>query len=169
VLADLSYTDPLTGAANRRRMEGELQRLCDKEDTCASFLMVDIDWFKGFNDRYGHPLGDRCLQEVATCLAAALRESDLLARMGGEEFGVLLPAMPMQEAVLVAERLRRAVADFPFMVGARIVRITVSVGVASIVGFDDPARVIDAAEKAMYRAKRSGRNRIGGPWIKLAT
>jgi diguanylate cyclase (GGDEF)-like protein len=169
VLTDLSYHDPLTGAASRRRMDGELQRLCDKEDTCASFLMVDIDWFKGFNDRYGHPLGDRCLQEVATCLATALREHDLLARMGGEEFGVLLPELPMQEAILVAERLRKAVADFPFMVGTRIVRITVSIGVASIVGFDEPARVIDAADKAMHRAKRAGRNRIGGPWVKLAS
>jgi diguanylate cyclase (GGDEF)-like protein len=169
VLTDFSYTDPLTGTATRRRMDGELKRLCDMEDTCASFLMVDIDWFKGFNDRYGHTLGDGCLQEIATCLATALRERDLLARMGGEEFGILLPGLPMQEAVLVAERLRKAVADFPFMVGTRIVRITVSVGVASIVAFDEPARVIEAAEKAMYRAKRAGRNRIGGPWVKLPT
>ena len=169
VLTDLSYTDPLTGVANRRRLEGELQRLCDKEDVCASFLMIDIDWFKGFNDRYGHQVGDRCLQEVATCLAAALRDRDLLARLGGEEFGVLLPALPMQEAVLVAERLRSAVAAYPFMVGTRIVRITVSIGVASIVGFDEPARVVEAADKAMYRAKRAGRNRVGGPWLKLAS
>jgi diguanylate cyclase (GGDEF)-like protein len=169
VLTDLSYTDPLTGTANRRRMDGELQRLCDKENTCASFLMVDIDWFRGFNDRYGHPLGDRCLQEVATCLAAALREHDLLARMSGEEFGVLLPTLPMQEAILIAERLRKSVADFPFMVGTRIVRVTVSIGVAGIVGFDEPARVIDAADKAMHRAKRAGRNRVGGPWMKVAS
>jgi diguanylate cyclase (GGDEF)-like protein len=169
VLTDLSYTDPLTGIANRRRMTGELQRLCDKEDTCSTFLIVDIDWFKNFNDLYGHPVGDRCLQEVATCLAAALRGPDLLARLGGEEFGVLLPELPMQEAVLVAERLRAGVAAYPFMVGTRIVRITVSVGVASIVGFDEPARVMDAADKALYRAKRSGRNRVGGPWVKLAS
>jgi diguanylate cyclase (GGDEF)-like protein len=75
----------------------------------------------------------------------------------------------MQEAVLVAERLRAGVAAYPFMVGTRIVRITVSVGVASIVGFDEPARVMDAADKALYRAKRSGRNRVGGPWVKLAS
>jgi len=169
VLTDLSYRDPLTGIANRRRLNAELQLVCDKEDTCATFLMIDIDWFKGFNDRYGHPLGDRCIQEVATCLAGALREGDLVARFGGEEFGVLLPTMPMQEAVLVAERLRAAVAAYPFMVGTRIVRITVSVGLASIVGFDEPARVIDTADKAMYRAKRAGRNRVGGPWLKMAS
>jgi diguanylate cyclase (GGDEF)-like protein len=114
-------------------------------------------------------LGDRCIQEVATCLAGALREGDLVARFGGEEFGVLLPTMPMQEAILVAERLRAAVAAYPFMVGTRIVRITVSVGLASIVGFDEPARVIDTADKAMYRAKRAGRNRVGGPWLKMAS
>jgi diguanylate cyclase (GGDEF)-like protein len=169
VLTDPSYTDPLTGVANRRRLDGELQRLCDKEDTCATFLMVDLDWFKGFNDRYGHLMGDRCLQEVAICLGSALRDGDLLARLGGEEFGVLLPTLPMQEAVLVAERLRAAVAAYPFMVGTRVVRISVSIGVASIVGFDEPKRVIDAADKAMYRAKRAGRNRVGGPWMKLAS
>jgi diguanylate cyclase (GGDEF)-like protein len=168
ILTDLSYADPLTGTANRRRMAGELQRLCDKDDACATFLMVDIDWFKGFNDRYGHTEGDRCLQEVAACLAGALRGNDLLARLGGEEFGVLLPDLPMTEAVLVAERLRAAVASYPFMMGTRIVRITVSIGVAGIVAYDEPARVMEAAEKAMYRAKRAGRNRIGGPWMKVA-
>ena len=169
ILTDVSYTDPLTGCANRRRMDGELQRLCDKDDTCATFLVADIDWFKNFNDRHGHPVGDRCLQEMATCLAAALRDGDLLARLGGEEFGVLLPRLPMDEAVLVAERLRAAVASYPFMVGTRIVRMTVSIGVASIVAYDEPARVFDAAEKAMYKAKRAGRNRVGGPWMKMAS
>lgn len=169
ILTDLSYTDPLTGIANRRRMTGELQRLCDKEDTCSTFLIVDIDLFKNFNDLYGHPVGDRCLQEVATCLASALRGRDLLARLGGEEFGILLPELPMQEAVLVAERLRAGVGAYPFMVGTRIVRITVSVGVASIVGFDEPSRVMDAADKALYRAKRAGRNRVGGPWLKISS
>lgn len=168
VLTSLSYTDPLTGVANRRRMDAELARICDLEDARASFLMLDIDWFKSFNDHYGHPLGDRCLQEVANCLAGVLRDGDLLARMGGEEFGVLLPGIPMQEAVLVAERLRKAVASFPFMVGTQIVKITVSIGISAIVPHDDPARVVEAADKALYRAKQAGRNQIGGPWTKQA-
>jgi diguanylate cyclase (GGDEF)-like protein len=165
-LTMLSYADPLTGVANRRRMEVELARLCEQEDVRASFLMLDIDWFKGFNDHYGHPVGDRCLQEVANCLATALRDGDLLGRMGGEEFGVLLPGIVMQEGVLVAERLRAAVASFPFIVGTQIVKITVSIGISSIVPHDDPARVVEAADKAMYRAKHAGRNQVGGPWMK---
>jgi diguanylate cyclase (GGDEF)-like protein len=166
VLTMLSYTDPLTGIANRRRMEVELARLCEQEDVRASFLMLDIDWFKGFNDHYGHPVGDRCLQEVANCLATALRDGDLLGRMGGEEFGVLLPGIVMQEGVLVAERLRAAVASFPFIVGTQIVKITVSIGISSIVPHDDPDRVVEAADKALYRAKQAGRNQVGGPWMK---
>lgn len=166
VLTTLSYTDPLTGIANRRRMDAELARLCDQEDVCASFLIMDIDWFKGFNDHYGHQVGDRVLQEVANCLAAALREGDLLGRMGGEEFGVLLPGIVMQEAVLVAERLRLAVASFPFMVGTQLIKITISVGVSSIVPHDEPERVVAAADKALYRAKQAGRNQVGGPWLK---
>lgn len=166
ILADLSYTDPLTGVANRRRMDAELQRLCDQDDTCATFLILDVDLFKAFNDLYGHPVGDRCLQEMATCLSASLREGDLLARLGGEEFGVLLPELPMQEAVLVAERLRASVASYPFMVGTQIVKVTVSIGVASIVGHDEPARVMNAADNGLHRAKRAGRNLVGGPWMK---
>lgn len=166
VLTMLSYTDPLTGIANRRRMEVELARICEQEDARATFLMLDIDWFKVFNDHYGHPVGDRCLQEVANCLAASLRDGDLLGRMGGEEFAVLLPGIVMQEGVLVAERLRAAVASFPFIVGTQIVRVTISIGISSIVPHDDPARVIEAADKALYRAKQAGRNQVGGPWMK---
>lgn len=164
VLKNLSYTDPLTGVANRRRMDVELSRLCDQEDARATFLMIDIDWFKGFNDHYGHQVGDRCLQEVANCLSGALRDGDLLGRMGGEEFGVLLPGILMQEGIMVAERLRAAVSSFPFMVGTQIVRITISVGISSIVPHDDPERVVEAADKALYRAKQAGRNRVGSPF-----
>jgi diguanylate cyclase (GGDEF)-like protein len=166
VLTSLSYTDPLTGVANRRRMEIELARICEQDNARATFLMLDIDWFKEFNDRYGHPEGDRCLQEVAHCLSSSLREGDLLARMGGEEFGVLLPGIVMQEAVMVAERLRAAVAFFPFMVGTQLLRITISIGVAGIVPYDEPERVVAAADKALYRAKQAGRNQVGGPWTK---
>lgn len=166
VLSNLSYTDPLTGVANRRRMEMELGRICEQDDARASFLMLDIDWFKGFNDHYGHQIGDRVLQEVANCLSSSLRDGDLLGRMGGEEFGALLPGIVMQEAVMVAERLRAAVAAFPFMVGTQLIRITISVGVASIVPHDDPERVVEAADKALYRAKQAGRNQVGGPWMK---
>ena len=106
---------------------------------------------------------------MATCLATALREHDLLARMGGEEFGVLLPELPMQEAVWWQNGCARLLPIFRSWWARGSSGSRVSIGVASIVGFDEPARVIDAAEKAMFRAKRAGRNRIGGPWVKLAS
>lgn len=158
---DPSLTDPLTGAGNRRLLETTLRRICDREDTCGSLLMIDIDWFKDFNDFFGHTEGDRCLQEMATCLMTTLREGDLLCRIGGEEFALLLPALPMNDAIMVAERLRAVIASYPFMIGTRIALVTISIGVAGIVGFDDPARVLAAAEEALMRAKRAGRNQVG--------
>lgn len=164
---DPSLTDPLTGVGNRRLLEATLGRICDQEDTCGSLLMIDIDWFKDFNDFFGHTEGDRCLQEMATCLMTTLREGDLLCRIGGEEFALLLPALPMNDAIMVAERLRAVIASYPFMVGTRIAPVTVSIGVAGIIGFDEPARVFAAAEDALMRAKRAGRNQVGSPATKL--
>lgn len=158
---DLSTLDPLTGVSSRRRMEADLARICDQPDTRGSFLLVDIDWFKDLNDMFGHQTGDRCLQEIGNCLSATLRDGDLIARIGGEEFGILLPNLPLMDAVMVAERLRAAVACYPFMVGTRIAPVTVSIGVAGIVGYDEPERVMTAAEEAMFRAKRAGRNQVG--------
>lgn len=164
---DPYLTDPLTGVGNRRLLEATLGRICDQEDTCGSLLMIDIDWFKDFNDFFGHTEGDRCLQEMATCLMTTLREGDLLCRIGGEEFALLLPALPMNDAIMVAERLRAVIASYPFMVGTRIAPVTVSIGVAGIIGFDEPARVLASAEDALLRAKRAGRNQVGSPATKL--
>lgn len=162
-----AFVDPLTGLANRERMDAALAALCDQEEVRASFLMIDIDLFQDFNEQYGHEVGDRLLHDLSRCLAAALRDGDLLARMGGEEFGVLLNGLVMQDAILVAERLRVAVATFPFMVGTKLIRMTVSIGVTGIVPCDEPSRILDSAEKGMHLAKRAGRNQVGGPWLKL--
>lgn len=165
-LETLSYSDPLTGVANRRRLDADLARLCARAEGRASFVLLDIDLFKCFNDFYGHPMGDQCLKEVARCLTGALRGGDLLYRLGSEEFGVILPGLAMQEAASVAERLRRSVAGFPIMIGAEIVCVTVSAGVSGIVPHDDPDRVLETAGQALQRAKRAGRNQVGGPWTK---
>lgn len=162
-----AFTDPLTGLPNRERMGLALAALCEQEEVRASFLMLDIDLFQDVNDQYGHQTGDRLLNDLGRCLSAALRDGDLLARMGGEEFGVLLNGLVMQDAILVAERLRAAVAAFPFMVGTKLIKMTVSIGVTGIVPCDEPTRILDSAEKGMHLAKRAGRNQVGGPWLKM--
>jgi diguanylate cyclase (GGDEF)-like protein len=162
-----AFTDPLTGLPNRERMGLALSALCEQDEVRASFLMLDIDLFQDVNDQYGHQTGDRLLNDLGRCLSAALRDGDLLARLGGEEFGVLLNGLVMQDAILVAERLRAAVAAFPFMVGTKLIKMTVSIGVTGIVPCDEPTRILDSAEKGMHLAKRAGRNQVGGPWLKM--
>ncbi|GHJ44626.1 serine/threonine protein kinase [Catellatospora sp. TT07R-123] len=162
----LSTTDALTGLANRRRWE---QRLADawhhagRTGTSLALAMVDIDHFKPYNDHYGHPAGDDCLQRVAAELTRNLRPADLVARYGGEEFAVLMPGLGIDRARQVGERLRGAVAALRephVMAGDGIV--TVSVGVASMV--PGPGRDADdllrLADVELYRAKRSGRNQV---------
>jgi diguanylate cyclase (GGDEF)-like protein len=119
--------------------------------------VIDIDHFKTFNDRFGHPAGDRVLRRVAHLLRGALRRTDFLARFGGEEFVAVLPGTDLGGAVEVAEWLRRAVADGPW-VGRGV---TVSIGAATL-GPEParPGRLIRAADRALYRAKAAGRNRV---------
>ncbi len=151
----LSFVDPLTGLANRRRLDQDLARL-DAERTAArqpvSVAMVDVDEFKRFNDTFGHSEGDVALRNVSTTIAAAVRASDSVYRYGGEEFLVLLRNAAQQEAVDVCEGIRLAVASLPNLV-------TVSIGVAT--GHDEPLPTLTvAADEALYRAKEDGRNRI---------
>ncbi len=151
----LSFVDPLTGLANRRRLDQDLAQL-DAERTAArqpvSVAMVDVDEFKRFNDTFGHAEGDRALQNVSTTIAAAVRPSDSVYRYGGEEFLVLLRNAPQNEAVHVCEGIRLAVAGLAN-------RVTVSIGVAT--GNDERLPILtDAADEALYRAKADGRNRI---------
>jgi diguanylate cyclase (GGDEF)-like protein len=158
-LTDLSATDPLTGIANRRKLDAALAAFCSTGRATGALMLIDIDAFKAFNDRYGHPAGDQCLREVAQCLTARLRPGDLLARMGGEEFAVLLPGMTPAEAIEAAERLRRAVEVLEVMVNGAAVGITISVGVAAG-GRADPALLMARADAALYSAKGGGRNRV---------
>ena len=167
-LEQLLHTDTLTGLKNRRAFDAAVDtewRRSRREQTPLSLLMIDIDLFKHFNDRHGHPAGDCCLRQVAAAIAAELqRPGDLAARIGGEEFVLLLPATSQAGAGLVAERVRAAVGSLAInhrdsMLGG----VTVSVGVATRWPSDratDPETLVEAADRALYSAKNAGRNRV---------
>ncbi len=159
-LTDLSYTDPLTSIANRRRLDEALAELIAAPASTGALLLIDIDRFKAFNDRYGHLAGDACLCHVAQCLSSHLRSFDLLARFGGEEFAVLLPETMLDEAARTAQRLREAVQNLRFEVQDQQVSVTISIGIAAREGLKTPEALIGAADTALYAAKHAGRNRV---------
>ncbi|ALM84122.1 GGDEF domain-containing protein [Bordetella sp. N] len=161
-LADLSYTDSLTGIPNRRQLDEALALFVTDPESKGALLLVDIDMFKAFNDRYGHLAGDACLRQVAQCLLQRLQRRDLLTRFGGEEFAVLMPDAQLEEAAETAERLREAVQREPFSVQGSLVNVTISIGVAVRQGHDlnTPDALIGAADTALYAAKHAGRNRV---------
>jgi diguanylate cyclase (GGDEF)-like protein len=167
-LADLSMIDGLTGIPNRRKLDEVFPRLfadAVRERHPIAVLMLDLDFFKGYNDKYGHLKGDEALREVATVIDGALeRATDLAARFGGEEFIVVLPNTDRSGAVLVAERIRLALAELALPTEASSVSrfVTLSVGIAVAVpevGQSGEA-LIEAADAALYRAKTEGRDRI---------
>ena len=153
--------DSLTGAANRRaftrRLHEEWKRL-GRNQQPLSLLMIDVDHFKRFNDRFGHPAGDNVLTRLVKLIGVALREHDLLARYGGEEFAVILPESGASAAEAVAERVRSAVADATWPLRA----VTVSVGVATALPKTtlELSSLVIAADEALYEAKGAGRNQV---------
>jgi len=151
--------DRLTGAVNRLPFEQLLEREQDRVDrygSPASLIMLDIDHFKEINDRFGHPVGDRVLETMADILRGRLRETDTMARWGGEEFLLLLPETGAEDAWRVAEALRRAVAEHPF---PDVGQVTISLGVAGLVREESGHDLLRRADAALYRAKAAGRNR----------
>ncbi len=156
-------TDALTGLNNRRWMEDmfprELSR-CRADGRPVSLIMIDVDHFKAFNDRYGHLAGDRALSAVADALRAHFRPTDLLARFGGDEFAALLPGLSGRDARAVGERVRRAVGCEPPSDGGSRPEagVTISLGVCEIATEDDFRNFLRRADDALYRAKGSGRN-----------
>jgi diguanylate cyclase (GGDEF)-like protein len=164
----LSLHDPLTGLSNRRHFdeikEDEFQRALRSAHPL-SLLICDIDYFKAFNDHYGHAAGDQCLRDVAHAMNAVItRSGDALARIGGEEFAILLPATCEAAAWQVAERVRQAVSDLHIAHAASKVghQVTISIGLAQL-EFGHTTRfdaLFDAADQALYRAKKNGRNRV---------
>jgi diguanylate cyclase (GGDEF)-like protein len=165
-LAELAITDPLTGLYNRRHCEeilrSELARI-RRYGGCCSVAMIDLDFFKAYNDSLGHLAGDALLRELAALLREHLRVSDVLARYGGEEFVLVMVNTPKADAIRVMERLRALVEQYPFRAGRAqpLGRLTVSVGIASCPDdgweYEDLMRV---ADEALYAAKRLGRNQV---------
>ncbi len=162
----LSHTDALTGAENRRGFNRALRAAWrHTRDTARplALLLIDIDHFKTYNDRYGHPAGDACLARVVEVLRHTLRGTDsLFARYGGEEFTVTLPGADAEVALRVADRLRLAVRDANIEhAGNALGRITLSMGAASLVPQprQSPRQLVELADRALYQAKRGGRDR----------
>jgi diguanylate cyclase (GGDEF)-like protein len=156
--------DPLTGVAVRRVLEKRLHEMharCMEEGGAMAVILCDLDFFKRINDNFGHPVGDRALIAVAGVLNDLRRESDLCCRYGGEEFVLLLAGAPGEDALAIAERLRRRIEDLEFTVEEQRVPLTLSAGVASFpdLYIKTAAELILFADEALYEAKRQGRNR----------
>lgn len=158
----LAMFDRLTGIPNRLAYD---QRLAQEyrrwrrfhENLC--LMIIDIDYFKNINDSYGHKAGDRVLSKIAGLIKGRIRETDYLARYGGEEFTVLITGAGIQDALRVANNIRKTIADCGFHFRQKSVQVTVSAGLAQFIDNDTPEDVFERADKALYKAKNSGRNR----------
>jgi two-component system, cell cycle response regulator len=164
-LQRLAALDPLTAVYNRRfglgRLSEEFARAV-RASTPLGVLMFDIDHFKNVNDTYGHLIGDRILKSICVIARTALREGDILFRYGGEEFVAVLPAASAEDLLLTGERMRRAIEDSSLSDGERTVRVTISIGGAAYPNqnVESEELLVQLADKALYRAKDTGRNRV---------
>lgn len=164
-LTERAATDVLTGLPNRRQLEvtleAELHEL-RRYGGCCSLAMIDVDFFKNYNDTWGHLAGDSALRDLAELLRQRMRASDVLARYGGEEFGLVMKRTPRDEALLTVERLRAAVAAHSFTRNAgQPAQLTISAGVAEApADATEYATLVQRADEALYEAKRLGRNRV---------
>ncbi|WP_137176669.1 PleD family two-component system response regulator [Roseomonas sp. AR75] len=155
---EMAVTDPLTGLRNRRYVRRHLDAVL--RGTGAAVLLLDVDHFKQVNDAHGHATGDVVLREVAERMRGYLRAADVVARYGGEEFMVVMSGATEEDALLVAERLRSAIASSPIEVEGISLNVTTSVGVAAGEPGAGCDEVVGAADAALYRAKNTGRNRV---------
>lgn len=162
----LATVDGLTNLPNRRRFQESLETLiaaCHREHTPLCLVLADLDHFKSINDKHGHLAGDAVLKTFANVLSKGVRATDVAARYGGEEFALILPKTPLGSASVVAESLRRAIAE-TIWVGTsskqRIGQVTASFGVAEIRDDETTEDLIDRADQKLYEAKRKGRNRV---------
>jgi diguanylate cyclase (GGDEF)-like protein len=163
-LRRLATTDGLTGALNRAELLAAAQREIDASWESGGklvALMIDVDHFKAINDRFGHAGGDRALEQLVLMLRAGIRQVDLLGRLGGEEFAIVLPDTTATPAGSVAERLRARVAEAPVSFGEKLIPMTISIGLAAQLETDRSIeQVIIRADDALYRAKHAGRNQV---------
>ena len=162
-LHHVAQHDALTGVLNRRNLVTSLDRIhdiCDLKKVPVSCIMLDIDRFKGVNDKYGHAIGDHVLVEVAERLSARFRHEDLVCRYGGEEFAVILFDCDEAGAHLCAERCRRELELAEIETGDDTIVVTASFGVAQLNADESPAQMIERADRALYLAKENGRNQV---------
>jgi diguanylate cyclase (GGDEF)-like protein len=170
-LSALAMTDALTGLWNRRDFDQSLIRewkRTAREKSQLSLLLLDIDHFKPFNDRYGHSVGDVCLCTIASVISDSVRASDIVCRWGGDEMAIILPATDEIGALRAAEKVRSAIQTLRFLTNKNSgdwVSVTASIGVATTMPQPDgtittPPNLLLAADKALYKAKREGQNRV---------
>ncbi len=159
-----SFSDYLTGISNRRsffEVAGVEFERCKKRPRPLSLLAIDVDYFKKINDTYGHATGDEVLKHLSKILQNSVRTIDIVARLGGEEFGALLPSTDLEGAVKIAERFRASIEESAFEINGHVIRYSVSIGVSSV---DEQVTGVDMllklADEAMYVSKRQGRNRV---------
>ncbi len=166
-LADQARTDPLTGLGNRLRMREDLEVLRARTERygqtyCA--ILLDIDFFKFYNDTWGHPAGDEVLRRVAGAIESHCRSGDTAYRYGGEEFLIILPEQSLETGAAIAERLRRTVEDLEIPRGVKdppgILTISLGVSVLEPGAYKPPEALLEEADEALYRAKENGRNRV---------
>lgn len=172
-LQELAHCDPLTRVYNRRHLEQHLAAelaFAERHSSAISLILIDLDHFKLVNDVHGHPAGDLVLERVAELISAQIRAEDMLARYGGEEFIVVLRETPIGGAEVLAERIRRAVAEVPIAIGGgQSLAVTLSAGCASLTcsAGSDPAELVQIADRRLYLAKQQGRNRVIGAPTRL--
>ena len=162
-LSHLATQDPLTRLLNRRGLESALQitlAQAARQQSPTSAIMVDIDRFKEVNDNFGHDTGDQVIRQIANVLLRLSRSSDVVARTGGEEYLVILPDTGLDAARVLAERIRFCISEHPLVANNQKIPVTVSLGVASALGEVDLDILTAEADRAMYLAKRGGRNRV---------
>ena len=159
-LREAASLDKLTGLQNRRAGEGLLERAyigTRESGAPLSVILADIDHFKSINDTWGHPVGDRVLENVGGLLRARVRATDGVVRWGGEEFLIILPHCDLRAAAIQAERIRERIERTPHPEAGQV---TLSLGVAQLGPEETLAGLIERADKALYQAKREGRNRV---------
>lgn len=158
-LEQLATQDALTGLNNRRVYDREIEihlALFQRSKLPFALILADIDWFKRFNDRFGHDIGDEVLKEVGQRLSAGMRDVDTLVRMGGEEFALILPNTTLEDAALVAERKRGEIEKLDSLHGT----VTLSLGVTAARDGDTKGDLYGRADRSLYKAKNQGRNRV---------
>jgi len=165
ILREMAHTDTLTGLFNLRYLWARIEEefaLAKRHRTPMSLVVIDLDYFKKINDDHGHPVGDHFLQKTGMTIRSIMREGEIAARVGGEEFALLLPHTSVHEATVVAERIRIAIGQELLTVNEVEVSLTASAGVACTVDHEDhnAREIYHLADQALLRAKREGRDRV---------